>query len=148
MEPIFLDTNILVYVLQSESVFHSQARERLTELTGIGNTFVVSNQVIREVMTTLTHPRTISPNLSQNEIVSALKGFRDHYLILHESQQSFELLLALVERYQLRGKIVHDANIVAVMLANGVSKILTNNGADFERFGDNGIEVIPLSQSA
>ena len=33
------------------------------------------------------------------------------------------------------GKQVHDANIVATMLANGVTPLLTFNAADFRRFG-------------
>lgn len=32
------------------------------------------------------------------------------------------------------GKQVHDANIVATMLAYGVPALLTHNGRDFERF--------------
>jgi predicted nucleic acid-binding protein len=30
---------------------------------------------------------------------------------------------------------VHDANIVATMLAHGESRLLTFNGGDFRRFG-------------
>ena len=32
------------------------------------------------------------------------------------------------------GKQVHDANIVATMLAHGERRLLTFNGADFRRF--------------
>ena len=32
------------------------------------------------------------------------------------------------------GKQVHDANIVATMLAHGVGRLLTFNVADFQRF--------------
>ena len=32
------------------------------------------------------------------------------------------------------GKQVHDANIVATMLARGVTRLLTFNAADFRRF--------------
>jgi predicted nucleic acid-binding protein len=32
------------------------------------------------------------------------------------------------------GRQVHDANIVATMLANGITRLLTFNVADFRRF--------------
>ena len=33
-----------------------------------------------------------------------------------------------------RGKQVHDANLVATMLAHGIRRLLTFNLADFQRF--------------
>ena len=38
--------------------------------------------------------------------------------------------------YEIGGKKIHDANIVATMLAYGIPAILTHNTNDFERFGD------------
>jgi hypothetical protein len=34
----------------------------------------------------------------------------------------------------VKGKQVHDANIVAVMLAHGVHRLATRNAGDFERY--------------
>ena len=52
-------------------------------------------------------------------------------------------LLHLLSSVQVAGKQVHDANIVATMLTYGVPKLLTNNTADFARFGHL-ITVVPL----
>lgn len=38
--------------------------------------------------------------------------------------------------YSVSGRQVHDANIVAVMLANGIDTLLTLNTADFKRYED------------
>ena len=42
--------------------------------------------------------------------------------------------MALTRRFDFGGKQVHDANIVATMLAHGETRLLTFNQADFRRF--------------
>lgn len=43
-------------------------------------------------------------------------------------------LIKLMGDFQIGGKQVHDANIVASMLAYGIPRLLTHNVKDFERF--------------
>ena len=45
-------------------------------------------------------------------------------------------LCDLLRDYPTRGKQIHDANIVATMLANNIDTLLTLNVADFQRFED------------
>ena len=52
----------------------------------------------------------------------------------------------LVVRHAVRGKQVHDARLVALMTAHGITHVLTLNAGDFGRFP--GItEVAPASFS-
>ena len=51
-----------------------------------------------------------------------------------ETEEVKEILKGLVEKYKLRGKIIHDANIVAAIVANSITKLFTLNVADFKRF--------------
>ena len=46
------------------------------------------------------------------------------------------MLIALCQEVPLAGKQVHDANIVATMLAHGERRLLTFNASDFQRFGE------------
>jgi predicted nucleic acid-binding protein len=46
----------------------------------------------------------------------------------------------LVTRYQCKGKVSHDARIVASMVLRGIDRLLTFNAADFNRFAE--IQVI------
>ena len=46
----------------------------------------------------------------------------------------WEQLIMLSRRYSFAGRQVHDANIVATMLAHGERRLLTFNIADFRRF--------------
>jgi predicted nucleic acid-binding protein len=41
----------------------------------------------------------------------------------------------LVVEYRVSGRQVHDARLVAVMLAHGILRLLTLNVGDFERYG-------------
>lgn len=43
-------------------------------------------------------------------------------------------LVDLMENVSIDGSLVHDANIVATMLAHGVDRLLTHNTGDFARF--------------
>jgi predicted nucleic acid-binding protein len=38
--------------------------------------------------------------------------------------------------YDVGGKQVHDANVVATMLTHGITRLLTFNTGDFSRFAD------------
>jgi hypothetical protein len=51
--------------------------------------------------------------------------------------------MMLSGRFSFAGRQMHDANIVATMLAHGEHRILTFNGADFRRFARL-IEVVAL----
>jgi predicted nucleic acid-binding protein len=52
-------------------------------------------------------------------------------------------LLSLLLAVACSGKQVHDANIVATMLAQGITRLLTHNTSDFSRFHA-WISVIPV----
>jgi hypothetical protein len=45
------------------------------------------------------------------------------------------------------GKQVHNANIVATMLAHGIPRLFTHNVADFNRFSTL-IEILPLVEAS
>jgi hypothetical protein len=51
--------------------------------------------------------------------------------------------LSLLGTVACAGKQIHDANIIATMLAHGIPKLLTHNVADFSRFTAH-IKVLPL----
>jgi len=54
--------------------------------------------------------------------------------VADETEEVKEILKGLVEKYKLRGKIIHDANIVAAIVANSITKLFTLNVVDFKRF--------------
>lgn len=62
--------------------------------------------------------------------------------VLDETEATSVVLRDVVRRYQVRGKHIHDANIVATMLSHGVSRLATYNRQDFD-FREVKLEPIP-----
>ena len=65
------------------------------------------------------------------------------YGILEDGPEVTETLIALLREAPAGGRQIHDANIVATMLAYGERRLLTFNLADFRRYGDR-IELIDI----
>jgi predicted nucleic acid-binding protein len=67
--------------------------------------------------------------------------FVRRFTVFEDGPSVWENLVELGLRYSFAGRQVHDANVVATMMAHGESRLLTFNLGDFERFSDL-IEVI------
>ena len=140
---IFLDTNVLVYAASLGAPLHQQASEEIQRRYESGQDLWVSRQVLREYLATLSRPQTFAHPKPVRELVSDIRYFLDNFRIAEEGPAVTEKLLDLIEGREVGGKHIHDANIVATMLTNGIYALLTHNRDDFGRFADL-IEVIPL----
>jgi len=56
------------------------------------------------------------------------------FQVLEDTRFVSEKLGDLVQRFAVKGRQVHDANIAATLLTNGLQHLLTHNGRDFGRF--------------
>jgi predicted nucleic acid-binding protein len=142
-EPTFVDTNILVYTNVPTAPEHLTARARLKDLDSAGAQIWISRQVLREYMTRLTRPQTFMNPVSPAEVTADIRMFEVQYEIAEDGPAVTVHLLDLLNAVSVGGKQVHDANIVATMLAHGLKRLLTHNVADFRRFSP-WIDVIPL----
>ena len=62
-------------------------------------------------------------------------AFTDRFGILEDGPAVWDQLRELCRDHDFSGRQVHDANIVATMIAHGERRLLTFNTADFKRFG-------------
>lgn len=125
-DPIFIDTNILVYASVDSSPFYERARAAIAHYEANGTPLWISRQVLREYLATLVRPRVGIPI---EELTDTVREFETRFHIAEEGPLVTVHLLALLEQgYSTQ---VHDTNIVAVMQTIGVSRILTNNPTDF-----------------
>jgi predicted nucleic acid-binding protein len=85
-------------------------------------------------------------SFSVDQVLAQIQTLLPSLMILDEPLASADLLRTLVQRYQVRGKNIHDANIVAVMLTHGVRRLATYNQADFERFDEVVLEALPVEE--
>jgi hypothetical protein len=61
--------------------------------------------------------------------------------IADETEEVTNQLMMLMNKYELKGKRIHDANIVATMLVHAVPSIFTVNAEDFKKFTE--ITILP-----
>jgi predicted nucleic acid-binding protein len=128
-----VDTNVLVHASALTSPEHAKARSALAQLSATGPV-AVSRQILREFLSATTRPQTWAKAASFAEATRNTDDYIKRFTVLDDGPQVWAELMALGRRYAFGGKQVHDANIVATMLAYGETRLLTFNGADFQRF--------------
>jgi predicted nucleic acid-binding protein len=135
-DPVFIDTNVLVAAAVDLHPSHGVATAYLARLAAEGGPACISGQVCREILVGLTRSPVEGRVFSVDEALSVLEKARASFVVLDEDDAVLRELLELVRRYDVKGKQLHDANIVATMRANGVRRLTTLNVADFERYED------------
>ena len=143
---IFLDTNVLIFSTAIRAPLHQTARQAIQEQHAAGAEIWISRQVLREYLAALSRPQTFSNPQPPDILVADIRSFINQFFIAEDSVQVTERLLDLLQQFPTGGKQVHDANIVATMLAYGIPSLLTNNTGDFARFAGH-ITIVPLTAS-
>ncbi len=131
--PLFIDTNIVVYANIIETPFHEQALAAINYAHEAGRIIWISRQVIREYLVTLTRPQVFE-NLPIATVLEQVDQFIEQFQVADDTAAVSEQLVKLMSDFKIGGKQVHDANIVATMLAYDIPCLLTHNIKDFRRF--------------
>lgn len=135
-EFVFVDTNVWVARIIEDHVFYERANNVLNSLVEKENLLCISGQVIRELISVCTVSRFLSRPLNWGELQQELDAILIQTMILIENETSIRMLIDLGSRYQVQGKQIHDANIVATMLTHGINRLVTFNPGDFKRFDE------------
>ena len=143
VDPVFVDTNVLVYSRIPSAPLHLEAATALNSITQTGAALWVSRQILREFLATVTRPQFFMQPLPILQVAAELQILESAVTIADETAAVTKKLLDLLLQTPCGGKQVHDANIVATMLVNGIPNLLTHNAADFARFAAL-INVVPL----
>ncbi len=106
-------------------------------------TLRISRQVLREYLATVTRPQSWSAAISMNDALDHVAQLEDGFDILEDGPSVTNTLATLCRDVPVAGKQVHDANIVATMLAHGERRLLTFNAGDFRRYGER-IELVDV----
>lgn len=133
-DPVFIDTNVLVYATRSTAAEHAVARAALTRLETEGRDLWLSLQVLREYLAAVTRPQATSPALPMGTAIADVQRFRQVFHVAEDRTAILDRLLGLLGASFGAGRQVHDANIVATMVDYGIYRLLTFNSADFRRF--------------
>lgn len=131
-----VDTNVLIYITVKPNPWYYAAREWLNRLSEKGFNLFISSQIAREYLVVLTRGDIFEQKFTSEEAACELDAIFSVFALLGENEKSVLYLSDLVRRYQISGKSIHDANIVATMLTHNIKRLATYNPDDFRRFNE------------
>jgi predicted nucleic acid-binding protein len=142
-EPLFVDTNILVYAAVPAFPLHVDARMRLTELAAAGVDLWISRQTLREYLSALSRPSTFTPPIPMTTLIGDVIALLSRFQVVEDGPAVTSALLTILATVPCGGKQVYDANIVATMTTRSIRRVLTHNVSDFVRFST-WVDIVPL----
>jgi predicted nucleic acid-binding protein len=142
-DALFVDTNVLVFSSVAQAPLHAAARDALQLIRGTGAELWISRQILREYLATLTRPQTFTHALPISDLSEDVRRFSTGFRVAEDSADVTDRLLWVLERVPTGGRQIHDANVVATMLAYRIRRLLTHNVEDFNRFNAL-ITIVPL----
>ena len=140
-----VDTNVLIYSTVSGNPWHDEARNWLTGLHEDGFGLCVTTQILREYLVVLTRVSVFETSFTVDQAIRELEAILPTLTVFGESDRSAALLRNLISRYDVRGKQIQDANIVAAMITEGVDTLVTYNPGDFKRYSEVHLQPAPLA---
>jgi predicted nucleic acid-binding protein len=135
-EPLFIDTNILIYANVVTAPLHEVSLTAIRDAHQAGRPLWISRQVLREFIAARTRPQTFAQPSTLEVVIQRVRYLENHFQVADDTNAVTSQLIKLMENFKIGGKQVHDANIVASMLANDIPSLLTHNVKDFDRFGE------------
>ena len=130
-----IDTNILLRISRQDDPQHKLVGTALKELNRQGSEACFSMQNIAEFWNVCTRP--VDRNgfgLSIAEANQRVEFIERTMTFLPDNEQVYSIWRRLTATNGVRGVQVHDAHLVAIMLAYGLTHVLTINQADFLRY--------------
>lgn len=133
-DAVFIDSNVLIAASVLEHPSHDVAKALLARLADAAVVACISPQVCREFLSVMTRAPVEGREFLPSEALAVLAGWLADCALIEENAQVLTELTQLVARFAVRGKKVHDANVVATMAVWGIDRLTTFNGSDFRRY--------------
>jgi predicted nucleic acid-binding protein len=132
---ILLDTNILLRYVSPTDPAHSTARAAIASSQASGETLCIVPQNIYEFWVVATRPLTSNGlGFTVPEAQAEVARLKSLFSFLADQVNLFTEWEALVVAHDCKGKVAHDARLVAAMHTHGITRLLTFNGPDFHRY--------------
>jgi predicted nucleic acid-binding protein len=132
---ILIDSNILVRYANLNDPLYSHVDQLINNLNAQGEQLGIVPQNIYEFWVVASRPIANNGlNLSTSEIEKAKQRFTQFFKFLPDHPRLYGEWESLVVHHHCKGKVCHDARLIAAMLTHGISTLLTFNIPDFTRF--------------
>jgi predicted nucleic acid-binding protein len=132
---VLIDTGILLRAFDADSASYHPIRQAFQALWKRQERMVVALQNLAEFWNVST--RSTDNNgygLSWERAARRLATIERLCEVVTEDDRSYGIWKGLLTTYSVTGVAVHDARLVSVMIARGVSTVLTLNERDFRRY--------------
>jgi predicted nucleic acid-binding protein len=140
-----LDTNVVSRLTPSPHAINQVAVGAVAALTQHGDEIVIVPQNLYEFWVVATRPLAQNgQGLSPSQVQAEVTRLKSLFTLLDDTPAIYPQWEHLVTQHQVLGKNAHDARLVAAMLVHGITRLLTFNPGDFQRF--TGISVLTPHQ--
>jgi toxin-antitoxin system PIN domain toxin len=132
---IALDTNILVYSVRRDSLWHAAALACVRRLAEAPAAWAIPWPCVHEFLAVVTHPRIYRPPTPLADAVLQVDYWMESpsLRLIGEGLGYWDHLKSLLAAGKAVGPLVHDARVGAICRASGVSEIWTAD-RDYSRF--------------
>ncbi|MDP1796439.1 MAG: PIN domain-containing protein [Planctomycetaceae bacterium] len=138
-----IDTNVLVRLANSDDANHAVATHAVLELHRRGEELRLTPQVLIEFRNVATRPKEANGlGLSVADTERLAMGFEASFPLLVETPDIYKAWKDLVRSLGIVGKQVHDARLVAVCHAHGVTHLMSFNISHFTRMASHGPGIV------
>jgi len=133
---MLVDANLLLYAVHRTSRFHEHARDWLTDQLNGSRRVGLPWQSLGAFLRIATHPRAFERPLHPSDAWARVTDWlgADVAWIPEPGPRHAELLGGLIDRYELRGNLIPDAQLAALALEHGVA--VCSADTDFARFAE------------
>lgn len=130
-----IDANILIYASNQESPDNKQAIEFLSNCIKDSEPFYLCWPTVFAYLRISTHPHIFSSPLSPQEAIQNIETLRTlpHVRFIHEGDQFWDHYSEISHGQVIRGNLVPDAHIAALLHEKGVRRIYSRD-RDFLKF--------------
>ena len=141
-EIALLDTNVVVYAADTSSPFHQNSKN-IRDNALLGNLEIcICPQVLMEFFAILTDSKRVKNPRAPEEVIAEMEKYLSskNISMIYPKRDTLPKTIELLGKYNLKRQIVFDAQLVATMLSNNVTRIYTYNQDDFLKFEE--VEVL------
>lgn len=130
-----LDVNILLYASDASSPLHAPARNFVQSCVSGGDLFYITWPTVMGYLRIATHPSIFDEPLTTRQAMANVETLLDlpHCRCLAEEDGFWKIWSGLVGETPVRGNLVPDAHLAALLRLHGVTTLYTHD-RDFRRF--------------
>lgn len=136
---ISIDSNLLLYAINTASPFHTRARQFLEDLASQNNVGL-SELVLVEFYTLLRNPVVLTAPLPAADAAAVIQAYRQHphwalFGYATDSRALHEELWRLAAQPDFSRRRIYDARIALTLRRHGITDFATANVRDFKGLG-------------